>query len=141
MKWNLSRSEQRLLWSLFFPMTLVLPSFQLWILVAVLWPVVLACTWLVKYHLKSLTEGNTEQVRLAALVGGHFALLSAVIYVAGAGLSRLMLWLAAQKIAGIVTAAVIATMSVTLSHSIARTFLDQTTQAEAATWSDSQARP
>ena len=136
--WILSRLEQRVLWALFLPMTLVLPSSRGLILVAALWPLGLAFVWFAKHHFKSLTSGNTEQVKLAALVGGHFALMGAVVYITGVGISRIMLWLAAQKIAGIVAAAVIATMSVTMSHTIARTLLDQTAQTETVIWSASQ---
>ena len=136
--WILTRLEQRLLWGLFLPLTLVLPSSRGLILLAAAWPLGLAFIWFAKHHFNTLTSGNTDQVKLAALVGGHCALMGAVIYVTGMGVSRIMLWLAAQKIAGIVAAAMIATMSVTFSHTIARTLLDQTAQAESAIWSDSQ---
>lgn len=130
--------EQRILWGLFFPLTLILPSTRVLILVAALWPAGLALFWFTRRHYKALRSGNTEQVRLAALVGGHFAVIGAVVYIAGLGVSRLMLWLAAQKIAGIVTAAVIATMSVTLSPTIAHTLLDQIARADTVIWTDSQ---
>ena len=78
--WILSRLEQRLLWGLFLPLTLVLPSSRGLILLAALWPLGLAFIWFAKHHFKLLTSGNTDQVRLAALVGGHCALMGAVIY-------------------------------------------------------------
>ena len=136
MMWYDSRLQMRVLWGLFFPLVLILPSVRGLIVVAAIWPVSMICIHFAKHQYHTLTSGDTDHVKLAALVGGQFALLGTVIYMAGLGLSRIMLWLAAQKIAGLVTAAVIATMSLTISHTLARTLLDQTAQADTAIWSD-----